>query len=197
MENINRGTAPQDPTADDLYTASGIINSNNNEFNAYIVEVKNRTGGAQYIDDIYSELEPLTITQGNRVKLTCNNATVINNNIPSDFINGMWDNTNNKLLAVNNKDIFSTEIRFKAKNSVNNGFFDIEIDISGSVGVISRVSQNFTRSADTEQSFKPIFNYFTGTTFISNGGEIYINAVKGNLEIYDIEILPNRIHKGY
>lgn len=197
MENINRGSYPQDPIADDLYTASGIINENNNEFNAFVIELKNRTGGAQYADDIYSDLEPFTITQGQRVKLTCNSATVINNNIPSDFTSGMWDSTANKLLAVNNKDIFLLELRFKARNSVNNGYFDIEIDIGGAVGSISNITQNFTRSADTEQSFKPVLKYFSGTTFIANGGDIYIDAVNGNLEIYDIEILPTRIHKGY
>lgn len=189
IQEINIGTVPNDGTGDDLRTGGQKINTN-------FDEVLNFTGGAQYVDSVYTSVSPFTILEGETGIIECDNSTVIDGNIPSDFTSGMFDSTTNKILAVNNKDRFITEIRFKAKNSINNGHFDIYIDIGGAVGVIDRQSISFTRSANTEQTFKPVFVYFTGTTFIANGGDIIVDARAGDLEIYDIEILPTRIHKG-
>lgn len=188
-QTVNIGTIPNDGTGDVLRTAFDKLNDNFDEVYAF-------TGGAQYVDGTYTVGSPLSITSGSRVKITCDNNTIIDGDVPAEFTSGMWDATTNTLQAVRDKDRFVLEVRFKAKNSVNNGHFDIEIDIGGGIGVIGRVSENFTRSANTEQSFKPVFVYFTGSTFISNGGEIYIDAKSGNLEIYDIEILPTRVHRG-
>lgn len=155
------------------------------------------TGGAQYVDGTYTSGSPLVILEGNTAQLTCDASTIVDNNIPSDFGSGMWDNTTNKLLAVNQKDWFDLEIRFKAENSENNGYFDIFLDIGGAVGELSRETQIFSRLSGTEQSFKANFDYYSGSIFISNGCTINISADKGDLSIYDIEILPFRKHKGY
>ena len=183
------GTEPNDGNGDDLRTGAQKVNQNFSVLQEF-------TGGAQYIDGTYTEGAPLVVIEGTRVKLTCDNATVIDGNVPVDFTFGMWDSENNKLLGVNNKDRFILEIRFKAKNSVLNGYFDIEIDIAGALNVISGETLLFKKPADTQQRFSPDFVYFTGATFISNGGDIYINAQSGDLSIYDIEIVPTRIHKG-
>jgi len=190
IESINLGTAPNDGTGDDLRSGGNKVNKN-------FEEVLTFTGGAQYIDDFYKESNPLIIQEGSRVKLTCDNDTVIDGNVPPEFSDTMWNPNTNKLVAVNDKDRFITEIRFKAKNSVLSGFFDIEIDIGGTQNVISKQSEVFTKSANNEQSFKTVFVYFTGATFIENGGDIFITALNGDMSIYDIKILPTRIHKGY
>lgn len=189
IQNINLGTTPNDGTGDDLRSGGNKINKN-------FEEVLTFTGGAQYIDDLYKESSPLIIQEGSRVKLTCDNDTVIDGNVPPEFSGTMWNPNTNKLVAVNDKDRFITEIRFKAKNSVLSGFFDIEIDIGGTQNVISKQSEVFTKSANNEQSFKTVFVYFTGATFIQNGGDIFITALNGDMSIYDIEIVPTRIHRG-
>tara|TARA_R110000782_G_scaffold107790_4_gene196210 strand:+ start:609 stop:1187 length:579 start_codon:yes stop_codon:yes gene_type:complete len=183
------GTEPNDGTGDDLRTGAQKVNTNS-------TTIQNFTGGAQYVDGTYTVGSPLVITEGTRVKLTCDNSVVIDGNLPSDFSFGMWDATTNKLLAVNDKDRFILEVRFKAKNSVINGYFDVEIDIGGTQNVINGESKLFTKAANVEQLFKLNFVYFTGSTFIANGGDIYIDAVNGNVSIYDIQLVPTRIHKG-
>ena len=183
------GTEPNDGNGDDLRTGAQKVNQNFSVLQEF-------TGGAQYIDGTYTVAAPLVITEGTRVELTCDNATVIDGNVPVDFTFGMWDPENNKLLGVNNKDRFILEIRFKAKNSVLSGYFDIEIDIAGALNIIAGESEVFTKLANTEQRFKPTFVYYTGSTFIENGGHIFIRALKGDLSVYDIEIVPTRIHKG-
>ena len=39
-------------------------------------------------------------------------------------------------------------------------------------------------------------DYFTGTTFIANGGIIEVTPINGDIEIYDIVLLITRTHKG-
>ena len=55
----------------------------------------------------------------------------------------------------------------------------------------------FVKAANTEQEFIVNFQYYSGATFIANRGKIEITADKGDLSIYDITILPTRIHKGF
>lgn len=190
---INIGISANDGTGTSLRDGGLLINEN-------FDELYTATGGAQYIDGTYTEASPLTITsaQGSSgFALPCDNATVIDGNVPPDFVNGMWDATNNKLLAVNDKDRFITEIRFKAKTSVNNDAFELDLDIGGALGSIRKQSFIFSKNANTEQSFARPIHYFTGATFIANGGTLLIGGNSGTLSIYDIEIVPTRIHKGY
>lgn len=37
----------------------------------------------------------------------------------------------------------------------------------------------------------------TGSTFIANGGELYLHAIKGDISLWDFEIIPFRVHKGF
>ena len=189
LQDILVGTEPNDGTGDDLRTGAQKINQNSSS-------IENFTGGASYRDGQYTLASPLVISQGTRVKLTCDNNEVVDGNVPIDFPFGMWNPTTNKLLAVNEKDRFILEVRFKASNSVINGYFDIEIDIGAPLNVINGESKLFTKSANQEQSFKTNYVYFTGSTFLANGGDIFISASNGNLSIYDIQIVPTRIHKG-
>lgn len=185
---INYGTTAGDGTGDPLFNSFQNIDNN-------FIDLYEATGGAQYIDSAYTVGSPLSIPTGTPTAITNNANTVIDGNIPSDFTNGLW--FNDKLQGVNDKDRFITEVRFKAKTTVNNDFFDVSIDIGGAIGVIRTESFVFTRSANTEQSFARPFHYFTGSTFIANGGELVVSANSGTLSVYDIEIVPTRIHKGY
>jgi len=154
------------------------------------------TGGAQYKDNALTSLSPLAVVQGSRAAITNNRNVIIDVNIPTDFTSGMLDSSG-KLLAVNAKDYFSTEIRFKAKSSVISGIMGIQIDIGGSLNVIREAHINLHKTANTESTFAIVMNYFTGSTFITNGGTLYLNAISGNISLYDVEIIPMRVHKGY
>lgn len=187
--DIEIGSEPNDGLGDDLRNGAQKINQN-------FFNVENYTGGASYFDETYEIGSPLVIEEGVRTKLTCDNGTIVDGNLPFDFSGGMWNATTNKLVAINEKDRIILEIRFKASASVNNAFFDVEIDIGGTLNVISAQTNLFSKLAGVEQSFNTLFVYFTGATFIDNGGDIFINPINGNLNIYDINLVITRIHKG-
>jgi hypothetical protein len=80
--------------------------------------------------------------------------------------------------------------------NVANGITDIGINIGGSLNVISQETLLFSKGSGTEQRFDIDLSYFTGTTFIANGGDIEVTPINGDIQIYDIVLVIIRTHKG-
>lgn len=157
--------------------------------------VNTKTGWAQYTDTKYTSASPLVIASGTRSKLVNNANTILKTQLPigvTDFFN----KATNKLVGVNVNDVFQIDIRFKAKTSVTNDYFDISIDIGGALNEITEDSRVFTKGANVEQTFNIHLGYFTGATFLANGGDIFIQTHNGDLSFYGINYLITRVHKG-
>jgi len=188
MEIINLGTIANDGTGDDLRAGGQKINDN-------FDYLYNTTGWQQITDSTYTSGSPLSIAQGVTGKILTGTITTIDTQLP-DGVTTFWDNTDDKLVAVNNGDAFTLSLRFKAKMNTANGVTDIGINIGGALNVISAETLLFSKGSNTEQRFDIDLSYFTGTTFIANGGTIEVTPVNGNLQIYDIVIVIIRTHKG-
>lgn len=154
--------------------------------------VQQVTGGKQYTDTTTI----ISAFEGNEMQLTTFVASTVDINMPSDFTE-MWDDTTHKLIAVNNRDYFVTELRFKAESSAINGRMAIRLDIGGAIGTVSRQTINLHKTAGTEEEYSIQLCYFTGTTFIANGGTIMFEAIDGDLTVSHPVIIPFRVHKGY
>jgi len=152
-------------------------------------------GWGIYRDTIYTLASPFSVTSGSRVKLANNNGAGIISQLPLG-VSSFYDATTGKLIATNDGDVLSLTLRFKAKMSVLNGYFDLDIDIGGTQNVISGESVLFTRGSGTEQRFDVDLDYFTGSTFIANGGDLNITPINGNIDIYDISFFIKRLYKG-
>jgi len=87
-------------------------------------------------------------------------------------------------------------LRFKAKMNVANGLTDVAINIGGALNKISNETIVFSKGSGVEQKFDIDLSYFTGTTFIANGGIIEILPLNGDISIYDIVLVIFRTHKG-
>lgn len=188
--NIKAGSASRGLVSANYYGA-------NYDDNTYVQKryADNLTGWQQITDTTYTSGSPLTIAEGVTAKLLTGKVTSIDTQLPNR-ITSFWNNTTDKLVAVNDGDAYSVSIRFKAKMDVLSGYFDVGIDIGGSLGVIVQTTETFTRAANTEQRFTVNLDYFTGTTFIANGGNIEFTPINGDLEVYDIVLLITRTHKG-
>lgn len=152
------------------------------------------TGWARYLDNTYTLASPLTIASGVRATLTNNALNKLETQLPSDATT-FFNETTQKIIATNNGDAYNLSIRFKAKMSVLQGYFDIDLDIGGTQGIISQESILFTRGANTEQKFDIDLTVFAGSTFVANGGTLSITPQNGNIEIYDISFVIVRTHK--
>jgi hypothetical protein len=103
---------------------------------------------------------------------------------------------NNKILAENIGDSYTISVRFRAKTSINNDYFDIGLDIGGLMNFILTESKVFHKGINEEQIFNITFVVFSLNTFVVNGCQVKISAKTGNLSIYDIDYLIVRTHKG-
>ena len=182
------GTTANDGTGDTLRDAMVKVNDN-------FTEAYNFTGWQQITDTTYTVASPLVILEGVTGKIQTGTITKIDTQLPSG-VTDLWNNTTDKLIAVNNGDGFTLSLRFKAKIDVINGYFDVAINIGGALGKVSNETVTFSRAANTEQKFDIDLSYFTGTTFIANGGIIEITPTNGDLSIYDIVLVIFRTHKG-
>ena len=200
IEDINRGSAPDDQTAENLYTSFGKINANNTEYSSLIAALDNlkyNTGFYYILDSQYTEASPLVINQGigNKTALT-NNANVVNSAQWKPNRTFPFNSTSGKLegFALNAK--FNIEVRFKAKSNNVNGKFDIFLDVGTSETpfILNEKTEIFSFGANAQQSFTMELNYYSGTNMMENNGVIFINSSLGVSSIYDIEFLITLDH---
>lgn len=171
------------------------LNAGREKINDNFTEVENYTGWQQVTDTTYTSGSPLAIASGVTGKILTGTVTEITTQLPTG-VTTFWNNTTDKLVAVNNGDAFTLSLRFKAKMDVASGIADIGINIGGALNVISEETLLFSKGSGVEQRFDIDLSYFTGTTFIANGGTIEVTPLNGNIEIYDIVLVIIRTHKG-
>jgi len=171
------------------------LNAGREKINDNFTEVENYTGWQQVTDTTYTSGSPLAIASGVTGKILTGTVTEITTQLPTG-VTTFWNNTTDKLVAVNNGDAFTLSLRFKAKMNVSTGLVDVGINIGGALNVISEETLLFSKGSGVEQRFDIDLSYFTGTTFIANGGTIEVTPLNGNIEIYDIVLVIIRTHKG-
>lgn len=146
----------------------------------------NETGWSQHSDSQYTVGSPLVINAGTSAVLTNNNTSSITTHLPfgiTTFLNA------NKITPIKDGDFYAIEIRFKAKSSSPNGRIKVKLDIGGAQGVIREEREQLEDGSGVEQAIAiPMFVY-SGSTFVSNGGEIKIDSLVGNTSIYDITFI--------
>jgi hypothetical protein len=184
---INIGAAPNDGTGDTIRNSFDKVNDNFSEAYSF-------TGWGHYLDSTYTSGSPLSILSGVRATLTNNAVSKLEAQLPIG-VTTFFDETTQKITAINDGDAYTMSIRFKAKMSVNSGYFDIDLDIGGAQGIISQESIVFTRGAGTEQRFDIDLTVYSGATFVANGGTLSVTPKNGDMDIYDISFVIVRIHK--
>jgi len=187
-QTINIGTVANDGTGDTLRDAMDKVNDN-------FDEVYNFTGWEQIIDSTYTSGSPLTILSGVTGKILTGTVTKIQTQLPTG-VTTFWNETTDKIVAVNDGDAFTLSLRFKAKMNVANGLADVGINIGTPLNIISQETILFSKGSGVEQRFDLDLSYFTGSTFIANGGNIEVTPLNGDIEIYDIRLVIIRMHKG-
>jgi len=185
---VNIGTVSNDGTGDTIRNSFDKVNDN-------FDEVYNFTGWEQITDSTYTVGSPLVILSGVTGKILTGTVVKIQTQIPSG-VTTFWNETTDKIMAVNDGDAFNLSLRFKAKMNVANGLADVGINIGGSLNVISQETLLFSKGSGAEQRFDIDLSYFTGATFIANGGTIEVTPLNGDISIYDIVIVIIRTHKG-
>ena len=134
------------------------LNAGREKINDNFTEVENYTGWQQVTDTTYTSGSPLAIASGVTGKILTGTVTEITTQLPTG-VTTFWNNTTDKLVAVNNGDAFTLSLRFKAKMNVANGIADIGINIGGALNVISEETLLFSKGSGVEQRFDIDFTH--------------------------------------
>lgn len=156
-------------------------------------------GWGQFQDTDTSAGSPSqNIATGVRTKWTNDGGTLTLQKNPSDLINPLWNTTTNKIVPIAENDTYNIRVTFKVENyGGTSPYLDVELDIGGSIGVIVQKSITLLKSG-AEQSILMSFPVFSGSTFLANGGEIYVTYNgTGTCDIFASSILIVRESKNY
>lgn len=187
-QNIGIGTTANDGTGDDLRTGGDKINDN-------FIELYSATGWASYKDTVYNSGSPFSVTEGDTENLLNNAGTIIDTYLPIG-VTSLYNELTGHITPENIGDYYVLTVRFKAKNSeATGGYADIGLDLGGAIGLQFLESIIFIKGAGVEQNFSIAFPFYSLDTFVLNGARVKVNAINGNLQIYDIEYQIARTYK--
>ncbi len=154
------------------------------------------TGWANYEDSTYTSGSPLVVNNA-RVKVTNDGVT---SNITSQWPSGApdpWNTSTNKLIGESDGDSYDIRIEFTCNNGASVAYADLEFDIGGAIGVFSTSLITEAKGSGTSTDETVMVSYFTGSTFISNGCDIYLNTTPtgDNISFWDFKFFIRRTHK--
>ena len=177
VDNVNIENGAMLRTSDALY-----MGHNGQNVVVYPQGGTTSLGWARYDDTQYTSAAKLSLADGVEVHLTNNGGNVYRSHSSIDFYN----TSTNKLLGINENDVYITTIVFNA-SAPNANQTHLDIRMVGA-GDIERVHQTigFYKGNDTTQNFHQMFQYYTDSTFVSDGVDIKIMADGGSATVWDI-----------
>ena len=165
------------------------------ELMLYLDRLGQTSGWIQITDSTYTVGSPKALTGGVRTKLDLNSDSVIESNAPPGTTAAtFWDSATSKLMGETVGDAFELRFQFTAAPASPNTNMTIDLDIGGAQGIIWEDTRSFLKGAVAQRAVRDI-SYYTLTTFIANGGEIYLTATN-NTDIYGMTFFIRRTHKG-
>lgn len=153
------------------------------------------TGWGSYTDTLFKVATPFAIANGTTDTLENGGQSTTLTQLPLG-VTSLYNPVTKKFVAAKLGDAYTISIRFKAKNSATNGYFTATFDVGGALAFSVSDTKTFAKGAGVEHSFVLDYNLFAGALWIANGGTLKITADSGNLQIYDINYLITRTHKG-
>ena len=139
-------------------------------------------GWARYDDTEYDSNYKLTLVQDTEVVLSNNGGIVVRSHSSINF----YDSSTQKILGVNENDVYIFTVAFKASAANANQTF-LEYNLEGS-GQISRVAGTiaYPKGNDAEHVENIMMQYYTDATFVADGVQLKVNSVGGDSLIWDV-----------
>ena len=177
VDSVNIENGAMLRTDDYLY-----MGHNNENVIVYPQTGATNLGWARYDDTEYDSNYKLTLVQDTEVVLSNNGGNVVKSHSSINF----YDSSTQKILGVNENDVYIFTVAFKASAANANQTF-LEYNLEGS-GQISRVAGTiaYPKGNDTEHVENIMMQYYTDATFVANGVQLKVNSVGGDSLIWDV-----------
>lgn len=137
---------------------------------------------ASYVDSSYAAT-PVTIGT-TRTQLVCDKDSVTENGLVGP---ALWDSSANVMRPRAVGEAYIIRLNLEAERlTTGNDELIVELDIGGSVGVIYRTTSTVSLSGVRSHSFEiPVFCL---STFVANGGALYLTTQGGDFEISGLSL---------
>jgi len=177
VDNVNIEDGAMLRTDDYLY-----MGHNNKNVIVYPQTGGLNLGWARYDDTEYTSLSKLTLVEDTEVVLSNNGGNVVRSHSSIDFYNS----STQKILGINENDVYIFTVAFKASAANANQTF-LEYNLEGS-GQISRVAGTiaYPKGNDAEHVENIMMQYYTDATFVADGVQLKVNSVGGDSLIWDV-----------
>jgi len=197
-QTINIGTVANDGTGDPLRDAMIKVNDN-------LTELYDIGGWGYYRDG--ETITPTETFDATPKKLLIDNTSLLTNTayLPYEIrgISELWDNINNKITPIALGDSYEVriEIGITSVNS-NPTRFNIGLDIgtvqdgTGIGNSILVVQDSRTLRTGVPQNHTVSFPIFSLSTFMANGGSLWIDVDSGSIDVVKRSIFISRTSRG-
>jgi len=177
VDSVNIENGAMLRTDDYLY-----MGHNNENVIVYPQTGATNLGWARYDDTEYDSNYKLTLVEDTEVVLSNNGGNVVRSHSSINF----YDSSNQKVLGVNENDVYIFTVAFKASAANANQTF-LEYNLEGS-GQISRVAGTiaYPKGNDAEHVENIMMQYYTDATFVADGVQLKVNSVGGDSLIWDV-----------
>jgi len=177
VDNVNIEDGAMLRTDDYLY-----MGHNNENVIVYPQTGATNLGWARYDDTEYDSNYKLTLVEDTEVVLSNNGGNVVRSHSSINF----YDSSTQKVLGVNENDVYIFTVAFKASAANANQTF-LEYNLEGS-GQISRVAGTiaYPKGNDAEHVENIMMQYYTDATFVTDGVQLKVNSVGGDSLIWDV-----------
>ena len=165
------------------------------------VNAASQLGWAYYVDSTYTSGSPLELRVGNSYAASVSIDGLGAGSTSAQWPAGLtepWDTSTNRLIGTNDGDLYDFRLSFKAQDGASLELIDVSIDIGGAIGTILERSVSVQKGASVETNVGVSSEYFTGTTFIANDGNLILSTAdsSSDMDIWDMEILIFRKYIG-
>jgi len=177
VDSVNIENGAMLRTDDYLY-----MGHNNENVIVYPQTGATNLGWARYDDTEYDSNYKLTLVEDTEVVLSNNSGNVVKSHSSINF----YDSSTQKVLGVNENDVYIFTVAFKASAANANQTF-LEYNLEGS-GQISRVAGTiaYPKGNDSEHVENIMMQYYTDATFVADGVQLKVNSVGGDSLIWDV-----------
>ena len=187
VDNVNIENGAMLHTTDALY-----MGHNGSNVVVYPQGGTTSLGWTRYDDTEYTSSNKLTLTDGVEIVMPNNGGAVYRSHSSLDFYNS----TTEKLLGVNENDVYVTTIVFNVSApNANQTHIDLRFVGAGDVERIHK-TMGFYKGNDTTQNFHEVFQYYTDSTFVNDGVDIKIMSHGGSATVWDIIYFIQRTQNG-
>jgi hypothetical protein len=154
------------------------------------------TGWAIYASTAYTSGAKLSIAATTRTKITLNSSGGASTNAyVADGDSDYYNISTGKIMPTAAGDAYDVRLIFSCDVAGSGvAYVDADLDIGGAIGIVAQETKVVSKGSSVENKILLSWPIFCLSTFVSNGGEIYLTP-DTNMDFWDFSILITKTHQ--